>query len=173
MLLLPCKQQCCCCFNYISLRTVLGSCCLFLDVVYGFDYFLKRVLEMFVEVLPSYIFQPYVTSVLPSTSHLCFVCSFNESTTPILKWEQEVFHAPMHQSRIEGWRIGLFAAADIPKSGTHANCHHSTVHGLVSQCFFSMVPSALIAFCWGRFHGTGGGPVEDVFNPFMKGFLRE
>ena len=48
--------------------------------------------------------------------------SYNESSMPVLKWEQEVFHVRIRQSRIQGGKMGLFAAADIPKTGMHALC---------------------------------------------------
>ena len=33
----------------------------------------------------------------------------------------------------------------------------------------SILPPGLIAFCWGRFCVTTGGPAEDLFNPIYEG----
>ena len=42
-------------------------------------------------------------------------------------------------------------------------------YGMAQELLWSMVPAALIAFCWGRFRVTGGGPAEDLFNPIYEG----
>ena len=99
---------------------------------------------------------------------MCFG-SYNESSMPMLKWEQEVFHVRIRQSRIQGGKMGLFAAADIPKTGMHALCLPAPVWVGLSSCFSFMVLPALIAFCWGRFRVTAGGPAEDLFNPVYEG----
>ena len=63
-------------------------------------------------------------------THLPYVvvCSFNASTTIILKWEQEVFHVRMHQLCIEGGRIGLLVTTDIPMTGMYANSFPCSIH---------------------------------------------
>ena len=103
-------------------------------------------MEMFVAVLPSHIYQTYSSPEIPlpvlsspcplryrPSYYACFPeplapppltifcaclveCSYNDSTTSLLKWEQEVFHVRIRQSRINGARMGLFAASDIPKT---------------------------------------------------------
>ena len=77
----------------------------------------------------------------------------------------------MNWFRIEGGRMGLFAANGIPKTGMYANCSHRCFQLLVSKYFCSMLPAGLIDFCWGRFRVTRGGPAEDLFNPIYEGFF--